>query len=522
MNNGMFRAEDRGSYNMGTMNTEINENEINKRLNKVNSIEEFYAGTGVLVTGATGFVGKGLLEKLMRVCPRVTVIFLLIRPKSNQTIEQRFKKLINDPIYDDVRAKYPSVLGRVQPVRGDVSLPNLGLSPEDRNLLLKKVNIVFHIAATVRFNEPLSAAVNMNTKGTARIIELCKELKHVISIVHVSTAYSNANLPQIEEKVYSTSLEPSTVINMCDKLDIELINMLEKKILETHPNTYTFTKNLAEQIVASDSKGLPVAIVRPSIIGASLEEPCPGWLENIFGVTNIFLQISKGSAKAIWGRKDARLDLVPVDFVVDTIMCAAWHVTLHHRDNEVKVYNCTSNAYPFKWGQMKDAIVKCSIETPLNGTLWYPGCPMVANRYIYNALHLILHVLPAFVIDIFLRFRGNKPIMMKIVKYCYQLVTVTAYFTMHEWTFQRDNITDMVKKVKMLKDGNVVKLDLQDMNWEKYIATYMMGIKKFILKEDLESMDAARQRLSKLYWIHQTTQISAISFLLWIILRVTY
>ena len=62
--------------------------------------------------------------------------------------------------------------------------------------------------------------------------------------------------------------------------------MLEKKILETHPNTYTFTKNLAEQIVASDSKGLPVAIVRPSIIGASQEEPCPGWLENIFGVTS--------------------------------------------------------------------------------------------------------------------------------------------------------------------------------------------------------------------------------------------
>lgn len=98
MNNGMSLAEDRGSCNMGTMNTEINENEINERLNKANSIEEFYAGTGVLVTGATGFVGKGLLEKLMRVCPRVTVIFLLIRPKNNQTIQQRFKKLINDPV----------------------------------------------------------------------------------------------------------------------------------------------------------------------------------------------------------------------------------------------------------------------------------------------------------------------------------------------------------------------------------------------------------------------------------------
>ena len=94
-------------------------------------------------------------------------------------------------------------MSKVHPVEGDVSLPDLGLSPADRTLLIESVNIVFHVAATVRFNEPLNVAVNVNTKGTARIIELCKELKHVISVVHVSTAYSNANVLEIEEKVYT-------------------------------------------------------------------------------------------------------------------------------------------------------------------------------------------------------------------------------------------------------------------------------------------------------------------------------
>ena len=60
-----------------------------------------------------------------------------------------------------------------------------------------------------------------------------------------------------------------------------------------------------------------------------------------------FLLIGKGCATAIRGRRDARLDVVPVDFVVDMIICTAWHVTLH-RDHEVKVYNCTSNACLFK------------------------------------------------------------------------------------------------------------------------------------------------------------------------------
>ncbi|XP_033317532.1 putative fatty acyl-CoA reductase CG5065 [Bombus bifarius] len=119
------------------------------------------------------------------------------------TIEQRFKKLIDDPIYDAIKAKRPSALNKVYPVKGDVSLPDLGLSREHRNLLLEEVNIVFHAAATVRFNEPLHVAVNVNTKGTARIIELWNELKHPISFVHVSTAFSNANLYEIGEKVYT-------------------------------------------------------------------------------------------------------------------------------------------------------------------------------------------------------------------------------------------------------------------------------------------------------------------------------
>ncbi|XP_020723448.1 fatty acyl-CoA reductase 1 isoform X1 [Bombus terrestris] len=504
---------------MDTINKQRNENAINKGLNKMNTLEEFYAGSGILVTGATGFVGIGLLEKLMRVCPRITAIYILIRPKTNETIKQRFKKIMDDPIYDGIKAKNPSLFSRVYPVKGDVSLPDLGLSREYRNLLVEKVNIVFHVAATVRFNEPLHVAVNVNTKGTARVIQLWNEVRYPISFVHVSTAYSNANLHEILEKVYTTSLKPSEVIDMCDKFDKTSINEIEKKILKTYPNTYTFSKNMAEQIVASKCRDLPVAIVRPSIIGASLEEPYPGWIQNISGITGTFLLIGKGCATAIRGRRDARLDVVPVDFVVDMIICTAWHVTLH-RDHEVKVYNCTSNACLFKWGQMKDTMVKCSIETPLNDTLWYPGCPMIANRYIYNVRSVIPHVLPAFVIDNFLRLRGSKPILMKLLKNGNKLFTSLQYFILHEWTFQRDNCSDLARKVKMLNDSDMVKLDLRDMNWEKYVAIYLMGIKKFILKEDFNSI--AQRRLSMLYWIHQITKVFGIIILLWAILYFVY
>ena len=85
--------------------------------------------------------------------------------------------------------------------------------------------------------------------------------------------------------------------------------------------------------------------------------------------------------------------------------------------------------------------------------------------------------------------------MMKLLRNGNKLFTFIGYFILHEWTFERDNCTDLARKVKMLKDSDMVKLDLRDMNWEKYVATYLMGIRKFILKQDFKP--TARQRLTR-------------------------
>ncbi|KAK1117654.1 hypothetical protein K0M31_015824 [Melipona bicolor] len=210
------------------MNVKINEDNVSEKLHKANSIEGFYANTGILVTGATNFVGKGILEKLMRLCPSIVAIFILIRPKKNQTMEQRFKKLIDHPIYGSIKAIHLSVVNKVHPVE-DVSLSNLGLSPAERTILIKNMSIVLQVAATVRFNESLNVTINVNTKGTARIMELCKKLKHLIS-VYISTAYSNANVLEIEEKIYITSFKPSAVINTYETGNQKSIDLLEKFI----------------------------------------------------------------------------------------------------------------------------------------------------------------------------------------------------------------------------------------------------------------------------------------------------
>lgn len=65
------------------------------------SIPEYYAGKNVLITGATGFMGKVLVEKLLRSCPEVKALYLLVRPKAGQSMQQR----VSDMMVCRVRAE---------------------------------------------------------------------------------------------------------------------------------------------------------------------------------------------------------------------------------------------------------------------------------------------------------------------------------------------------------------------------------------------------------------------------------
>ena len=74
----------------------------------------------------------------------------------------------------------PDVLNKIILVEGDVTLPNLGISSTDLDLLVNNVSIVFNSAATVRFNEELRTAVNINLKGPQRLLRLCHQMKHLV------------------------------------------------------------------------------------------------------------------------------------------------------------------------------------------------------------------------------------------------------------------------------------------------------------------------------------------------------
>ena len=143
-------------------------------------IENFYRDQSVFITGATGFMGKVLVEKLLRSCSGVKHIYILLRPKKGLDIHSRLQELLQVKIFDKIRECDPKVLRKVVAVAGDITSPGLGISEANLSALIRDVSIVFHSAATVKFDEPLRTSIDFNVLGTRRLIELCHKLPKIV------------------------------------------------------------------------------------------------------------------------------------------------------------------------------------------------------------------------------------------------------------------------------------------------------------------------------------------------------
>lgn len=162
-------------------------------------IQEFYKGTNVLLTGGTGFRGKALIEKLLR-DTEVETIYVIVREKKGRTAHMRLDELFDDVVFERLKSEKPKCRNRVEAVPGDCSISGLGLSITERHKLISKINVIFHVAATVNFNEQIKLAYNVNVNGTRDILNLAREMKNLKSLVHISTAYSNCIRQEIQEK----------------------------------------------------------------------------------------------------------------------------------------------------------------------------------------------------------------------------------------------------------------------------------------------------------------------------------
>jgi fatty acyl-CoA reductase len=123
---------------------------------------------------------------------------------------------------------------------------------------------------------------------------------------------------------------------------------------------------------------MPCVIVRPSIIGASWQEPFPGWVDGFNGLHALFPACGTGVLKTMLAKHDAIADIVPVDLVVNLTLTAGWFIgsiEQHKAVNRVPpVFNCTSGQLnKFTWGMLEKYGRVALYKNPFDNIVIYPN-----------------------------------------------------------------------------------------------------------------------------------------------------
>ena len=298
----------------------------------VSVIAESLTGRRIAITGATGFVGTALVERLIRAVPGCELV-LVIRPGRRTTAAQRAQKeIIHNDAFDYLRAELgdgfdEEIAGRISTIAGDVGTDGLGLDATDR-AVFASCDIVIHSAAAVSFDSPLDSAVEINLLGPTRVAELCHDLGVTPHLVSVSTCYvagnRRGNAPEqlVSEGPFDIGLSWKAEVAAARRLkgDTEALSRQPVHLAEFRrnarheigaagapalaskteqlrtrwvkdqlvaagraraasvgwPDAYAFTKALGEQALTESKGDVPVSIVRPSIIESALGRAAAG------------------------------------------------------------------------------------------------------------------------------------------------------------------------------------------------------------------------------------------------------
>jgi NAD(P)-dependent dehydrogenase (short-subunit alcohol dehydrogenase family) len=230
------------------------------------------------VTGATGFIGHHLVERLL---DRAGMVYVLVRPQSKEK-------------FTAMKSRWGRRASRVIPISGDLAEPNLGVSAADRKRLKGKIRHLFHLAAVYDLKAGAEEQEEANVLGTDHALQFAATIKagcfHLVSSIAAAGQYRGT----FREDMF----EEATGLN--------------------HP--YFRTKHESEALVRKRCK-VPWRVYRPGIVVGHSQT---GEIDKVDGPYYFFKMIQKLRQTLpawfpLFGFEGGYINIVPVDFVVDAL-----------------------------------------------------------------------------------------------------------------------------------------------------------------------------------------------------------
>jgi fatty acyl-CoA reductase len=358
-------------------------------------IAEALTGKTILVTGSTGFLGKSIVEKCLRSIPDVARINLAIRSSARRPAADRLEReVLSSPAFKRLKEELGEQrftdlsASKLAVIEIDLGRDGLGLSDDSRQRL-RECDVVIHSAAAVEFDNPADLSAQTNLLGAARLVEALRASGARPHLVHISTAFVGGMLRGLvrEEPPLDPGLnwrhEAEVLTSLREPVEEEsrspeVLNRLRRearsrmgpagtpavaraterlrerwvkdRLIErgrVHANSmgfsdiYSFTKAMAEHAVVELHGDVPLSIVRPSIIESALAEPFAGWLEGFRMAEPLILAFGRNILRDFSGLPDSLLDIIPADFVVNTVLAVAANPP---PDSKPRIYHAASGS----------------------------------------------------------------------------------------------------------------------------------------------------------------------------------
>jgi len=236
----------------------------------------------VLLTGATGFVGRELLARFLE--RDEGHVHALVRARDDREAAARLGRH-----------------ERLSAWAADIERPGLGLDARRLDELAERVSTVVHCAASVSFSLGLDRSRAVNVDGTGRMVDFAERCASrgdgLDRFSYVSTAYvAGAHRGRFAE----------------DDLDVR----------QSFRNPYEQSKFEAERMVRERTADLPAQVLRPSIV---VGDSRTGWTSSFNVLYPPLRAFAHGAMPALPARRDAPVDVVPVDYVADSVHELARH-----------------------------------------------------------------------------------------------------------------------------------------------------------------------------------------------------
>lgn len=240
----------------------------------------------IFITGFPGFIAGRLVERLST--PN-TQFFLLVQ---NSFLAKAMKDI------QRIAEKTKTPLKNFALIEGDITKNDLGMSDTDLDVVLRETTDVYHLAAVYDLAVKKELAYMVNVEGTKNINEIVKKIENLHRYNYISTCYVAGKR---DDRIYENELSHD----------------------EGFRNYYEETKHFAEVSVEELKSKYPVTIYRPSVVcGDSITGETAKY-DGIYYVITFLLKFPEVFRLVNVGNKNVRLNLVPVDFVIDGMTALA-------------------------------------------------------------------------------------------------------------------------------------------------------------------------------------------------------